>query len=47
MGAIYFDLLRSIERAGFDVFRGRVRVGRARQAIIAGVTWLRVMVSFR
>jgi phytoene synthase len=47
MGAIYFDLLRSIERAGFDVFRGRVRVGRARQAIIAGVTWLKVMVSFR
>ncbi len=37
MGAIYFELLRSIERAGYDVFRQRVRVGRPRQAMIAGV----------
>ena len=29
MGAIYFELLRAIERAGYDVFRGRVRVGAA------------------
>ena len=47
MGAIYFELLRSIERAGYDVFRGRVRVGRPRQAMIAGFTWLKVMVSFK
>jgi phytoene synthase len=47
MGAIYFELLRSIERARYDVFRRRVRVGRARQAMIAGLTWLKVMVSFK
>jgi phytoene synthase len=47
MGAIYFDLLRSIERAGYDVFRGRVRVRRPRQAMLAGLTWLKVMVPFK
>jgi phytoene synthase len=47
MGAIYFDLLRSIERARYDVLRTRVRVGRARQAMIAGMTWLKVMVPFK
>jgi phytoene synthase len=47
MGAIYFDLLRSIERAGYDVFRQRVRVGRPRQAMIAAWTWMKVMVPFR
>ena len=47
MGAIYFELLRSIERARYDVFRRRVRVGRPRQAMIAGLTWLKVMVPFR
>ncbi len=44
MGAIYFDLLRSIERAKFDVFKRRIRVSRPRQAMIAAVTWLKVMV---
>jgi phytoene synthase len=47
MGAIYFELLRSIERARYDVFRRKARVGRPRQAMIAGLTWLKVMVSFR
>jgi phytoene synthase len=47
MGAIYFELLRSIERAGYDVFHRRVRVARSRQAMIAGFTWLKVMVSFK
>ena len=47
MGAIYFELLRSIERARYDVFHRRVRVGRPRQAMIAGLTWLKVMGSFR
>ena len=47
MGAIYFELLRSIERAGYDVFHGRVRVGRPRQALLAGFTWLKVMVPFK
>jgi phytoene synthase len=44
MGAIYFDLLRSIERAAYDVFRRRIRVSRPRQAVIAATTWLKVMV---
>jgi phytoene synthase len=47
MGAIYSDLLRSIEHAGYDVFRERLRVARPRQAAIAGFTWLKVMVPFR
>lgn len=47
MGAIYSDLLRSIERAGYDVFSRRARVERPRQAMIAGLTWLKVMVRFR
>ena len=47
MGAIYSDLLRSIARAGYDVFRSQARVGRPRQAVIAGLTWLKVMVPFR
>jgi hypothetical protein len=29
------------------VFRERVRVGRPRQALIAGLTYLKVMVPFR
>jgi phytoene synthase len=47
MGAIYLELLRTIERAGYDVFRSRARVSRPRQAVIAGLTWLKVMVPFR
>jgi len=47
MGAIYADLLRSIERAGYDVFRRRARVARPRQAVIAALTWVKVMVPFR
>ena len=45
MGAIYFELLRSIERAGYDVFAQRVRVSRPRQAVIAGMTWLKVVAA--
>ena len=47
MGAIYFELLRSIERLGYDVFRHRVRVGRPRQAVIAAFTWFKVMAALR
>jgi 15-cis-phytoene synthase len=35
MRAVYFETLRRIERSGFDVFSGRTRVARPRQAIIA------------
>ena len=41
MRAIYADLLRRIEAAGFDVFSGRVRVPRAVQARIALGAWWR------
>jgi phytoene synthase len=47
MGAIYFELLRAIERSGYDVFRSRIRVGRPRQAAIAAATWLKVMVRLK
>ena len=47
MGAIYFELLRSIERLGYEVFRHRVRVGRPRQAVIAAFTWFKVMAALR
>ncbi len=35
MRAVYFETLRRIERNGYDVFRGRVRVQRPMQAFIA------------
>ena len=47
MGAIYFELLRSIERSGYDVFRTRTRVSRPRQAMIAALTWLKVMLRLK
>jgi 15-cis-phytoene synthase len=43
MGAIYFELLRTIERSGYDVFSHTVRVSRPRQAVLAALTWLKVM----
>jgi len=47
MGAIYFELLRTIERSGFDVFRRVVRVSRPRQAAIASLTWLKLTVPLK
>jgi len=35
MGGIYFAILERIERAGYDVFSRRIRVPRARRALIA------------
>jgi phytoene synthase len=43
MGAIYFELLRTIERLGYDVFRHRPRVSRPRQLAIAAMTWMKIM----
>jgi phytoene/squalene synthetase len=40
MRAVYFELLRRIERAGFDVFSDVVRVPRAVQATLAMRVWL-------
>jgi len=39
MRVIYFDLLRRIETAKFDVFSGVIRVPRPRQAILAAGVW--------
>jgi phytoene synthase len=41
MGAIYFEILRNIERRGHDVFSERVRVPRPRRAALALGIWLR------
>ena len=40
MRAVYFETLRAIERNGYDVFSGRARVPRPRQALIALRQWL-------
>ncbi len=47
MGAIYFELLRTIERSGYEVFRHKVRVSRPRQALIAAVTWSKAMLGLK
>jgi phytoene synthase len=41
MGAIYFEILRRIERSGYDVLRARIRVPRPRRAAIALRIWAR------
>lgn len=41
MASVYRDLLARIERRGYDVFSGRVRVTRRRQAQLAIGVWLR------
>ena len=43
MAAIYFGILRRIERHGYDVFRERVRVPRPQRAAIALRVWLRAL----
>ena len=45
MGAIYFEILRRIERSGYDVFSHRIRVPRPRRALIALRLWARAMFS--
>ena len=44
MGAIYFEILRRIERHGYDVFSERIRVPRPQRAAIALRVWLRALV---
>ena len=43
MGAIYFEILRRIERNGYDVFSTRIRVPRPYRAAIALWLWARAM----
>jgi phytoene synthase len=40
MRAVYFEILKRIERGGYDVFTTRVRVPRPRQVLIAMRQWL-------
>ena len=40
MRAVYFATLRGIERRGYDVFRGRVRLRRPAQLLVALRQWL-------
>jgi phytoene/squalene synthetase len=40
MRAVYFEYLRRIERRGYDVFAGKVRLARPEQAFIALRQWL-------
>ena len=41
MGRIYYEILRSIERRGYDVYSDRVRIPAVRKARIAAEVWLR------
>lgn len=45
MGAIYFDLLRRIERSGFGVFGPTIRAPRWRKALIAATVWTQTMLG--
>ena len=47
MGGIYFEILRRIERADYDVFSHRIRVPRPHRALIALRIWARTLVSSR
>jgi phytoene synthase len=43
MAAIYKGILTRIERADYDVFTSVIRIPRPRRALIAALTWLRVL----
>jgi hypothetical protein len=45
MGAIYFEILQRIERAGYDVFSRRIRVPRPYRAVLALRVWIRTMMQ--
>jgi phytoene synthase len=45
MGGIYFEILQRIERAGYDVFRERIRVPRPHRALIALRIWARSLLK--
>ncbi len=47
MGAIYQEILRRIERAGYDVFSQVIRVPRPRRATLALTTWARTLMGLR
>ena len=45
MAAIYRELLDRIERRDYDVLAEVVRIPRPRRAVIAAVTWARVVLG--
>ena len=45
MGAIYFEILRRIERNGYDVFSARIRVPRPQRAVIALRMWITALLG--
>jgi phytoene synthase len=47
MGAIYQEILRRIERSGYDVFSQVIRVPRAYRAVLALTTWARALIGWR
>jgi phytoene/squalene synthetase len=47
MGGIYFDILRRIERGGYDVFSERIRVPRPRRAVIALRLWMKSILGMQ
>jgi phytoene synthase len=47
MGAIYFGILRRIERAGYDVFSRVIRVPRPVRAWMAAATWAKTQAGWR
>lgn len=47
MGAIYFEILRRIERTGYDVFSQRIRVPRPRRAVIALRLWMKSILGMQ
>jgi phytoene synthase len=47
MGGIYFEILRRIERRGYDVFSERIRVPRPRRAVIALRLWVKSILKGR
>jgi hypothetical protein len=40
MRSVYFETLQRVERRGYDVFSGRIGIGRPLQALIALKLWL-------
>ena len=47
MGAIYQEILRRIETAGYDVFSQVIRVPRPARLLLALTTWLRTLAGLR
>jgi phytoene/squalene synthetase len=47
MGAIYQEILRRIERRGYDVFSQVIRVPRPARLLVAITTWVRTLAGLR